>query len=362
MDTQSPLSTFEGQRAAIRAVTKSHGVIRPNMVDAVDFSRALTVTRVPEYDNETDALIFSTFDGANGRMAYTQSNQGQVEALLMDADPAVAQILVDPAKYQPFQLFANLKGQDGNVKGSWLVHSCSITGNPVTGTIKEGQKGVVEFEAINAFELQGLQLLYTRATNGVAPQGPPAQPALATLATGGALSDDTYYVRITAVTPVGESTASNEAAIELTVGTAVQLINVTLPALSGSVTGHNVYISNRSNDERFVGTSATTLLAVTALPSPTSAKVPSADTTGVYVASGDKTITAESITLDNAAHQFVQNGLDYLLILKNGVVVASPNKVADTDDFFFNAAGTTFNWRNTPTDTDVWELFTAFQP
>lgn len=361
MDTRSPLSTFEGQRAQIRAVTLSHGVIRPNLVDAVDFTPALTVTRVPEFDNETDALIFNTFDGVNGRISYTQSNQGLLEALIMDRDPSVEQILVDPAKMSPFQMFANLKGQDGNVKGSYLIHSAKISGNPFTSTIKEGAKSVVEFEAINAFQLRGLGILYTRITAGTAPAGPPSQPVVAAGATGGALSDDTYYIQITAVTATGESTPSNEAQVELTAGTAVQKITVTTPAPAGSITGYNVYAWNRSNGALFVANDAGgSTYDILALPSPTSAKPPTEDTTGAFQATGDKQFTAGAATLDKAAYKFPNTGLDYLVVMKNGEVVATPNKVATQDDFWFNAAGTTFNVRSTPADTDRWDIFTAY--
>lgn len=359
-DTRAPLSTFEGQRAQIRAVTKSHGVIRPNLVDAVDFTPALTVTRVPEFDNETDALIFKTFDGVNGRMSYTQSNQGLLEALVMDRDPTVEQILVDPANMQPFQLFANLKGQDGNIKGSYLIHSAQVVGNPFTSTIKEGAKSVVEFEAINAYQLRGLGLLYTRATKSEAPETTPTQPVVGTSTTGGTLVPDTYYLRITAVTASGETKGSNEAAIVIPAGTNTNIISVTLPAIAGDVTGHNVYCWNRSNNALFVAVDATTSYDILALPSPTSAKVPNVDTSGAPQMSGDKDISSLAITLDKAAYKFPNTGLDYMLVMKNGEVIASPNKVASEDNFWFNAAGTTFNIRTAPADDERWDIFTAY--
>lgn len=359
-DTRSPLSTFEGQRAQIRAVTLSHGVIRPNLVDAVDFMPALTVTRVPEFDNETDALIFETFDGVNGRMSYTQSNQGLLEALIMDRDPTVERILVDPARMKQFQLFANLKGQDGNIKGSYLIHTCKIVGNPFTSTVKEGAKASVEFEAINAYQLRGLGLLYTRATKAEAPETMPTSPVLGTTSTGGTLVPDTYYIRITAVTASGETAGSNEAAVEVPAGTNTNIISVTLPVVAGDVTGHNVYVSNRSNDEKFVAVDVTTSYDILALPSPTSAKVPNIDSTGAPQMSGDKDISSGAITLDKAAYKFPNTGLDYMLIMKNGSVVASPNKVASEDNFWFNAAGTTFNLRTPAADAEWWDIFTAY--
>jgi len=360
--TRTPLSIFRGKNAQLRCVTKSHGAIRPGMVDAVDFNNVLTMNRIPEFDNPVDALVYTTFDGGNGKISYTVNNQGQIQALVMDTDPTVEEIFVNPADMKTFTVFANLKGLDGKIKASYLLNTCTPVGNPWTSTVKEGAKQTLDFEYINGYYFAGLGILYTRARSATGPLGPPSQPVVAAGATGGALSDDTYYIRITQVTAAGESNGSNEAMVELTAGTAVQKITVTLPAISGSVTGHNVYVSNRSNDARYVATDATTSYDITALPSITAAACPNDDTTGAPQVANDKAFSSDKVILDIAAFKIPQTGLDYALIMKNGEVIASPDNPATQDDFFFNAAGTEFELRVTPSAGDHYDLFTLYQP
>lgn len=360
--TRSPLSIFRGKNAQIRGVTLNYGSIRPNMVDAVDFTPSFTMNRIPEFDNPVDALIYTTFDGGNGKMGYTSSNQGQIEALLMDVDPTVETIYVNPAGLKNFTLFANLKGQDGKIKGSYLLNTCTPVGNPFTSTIKEGSKQSIDFEYINGYLFLGMAILHTRVRTATVPATVPAQPVVVQAATGGSLSDDTYYVRITAVTAAGETEGSNEAMVEVTAGTAVQKITVTLPAIAGDVTGHNVYVANRSNSARFVATDATTSYDILALPASTSAAVPNTNSTAAPQVANDKALSSDKITLDIAAFKVPQTGLDYAMIMKNGEVIASPDNPATEDNFFFNVAGTEFELRTAAAANDHYDLFTLYEP
>ncbi len=369
MGTRSPLTIFTGQRAQIRGVTQSHGVIRPNMVDAVDFNPTLTSHRVPEFDNLVDALTYQTFDGGQGKFSFTKSNQGQIEALMMDADPLVEEIYTNPSLFRPMTLFANMKGLDGKIKGSYLLQDCKVMGDPFTSTVKEGAKGSVDFEYINGFLFHGVGLLYTRARGSQAPVGTPAQPTLAATAVpAGSLSDDTYYVRIAAVTATGESAGSNETAIHLTGGTAIQEIDVTIPALAAPITSYNIYVSNRSNGERFAANDAVGggVFVISSLPSATADKVSNIDTTGVYQAAGDKVFTTggppESVAFDQTAFQMAQTGLDYALVKKNGQTLATVDNPATEDTFLIDAAGNNFSIIGTPADNEWWDIFTPFKP
>jgi len=364
-NTREPLTIFTGQRAQIRAVSLGHGAIRPNMVDAVDFTPALSSTRIPEFDNLVDALTFQTFDGGAGKFGFKYSNQGQIEALVMDQDPSVATFYVNPSLFKPFTLFANLKGLDGKIKGSYLGDRCKAMGMPFTSTVKEAAAGSVDFEFINFFQFRGLGILYTRARSAVAPQGAPAQPTIVGQSTGGNLEDGVYYVRITSTSATGESTASNEAIVEVSGGGGSGSVDVTLPAFSSPITGYNVYVSAESNNERFNSsftTGAGGTETVTDMPAVTANAVPTTDTTGAFQAPNDKEFVANKVTLDQAAFPLPQSGLDYALILKNGVVVASPDNPATNGDFIINAAGTEFEIKDTPADDEVWDIFTLFQP
>ncbi len=368
MNTRSPLTIFTGQRAQIRGVTQGHGIIRPNMVDAVDFAPTLTSQRVPEFDNLVDALTYQTFDGGQGKFSFTKSNQGQIEALVMDADPTVEEVYTNPSLFRPFTFFANLKGLDGKIKGCYLLHDCKVMGDPFTSTVKEGAKGSIDFEYINGYSFQGHGMLYTRVRGNQAPVGAPASPALVIPAVpAGTLPDDTYYVRITAVTATGETNGSNEAAVFIDGEGGLGEIEVTIPALAAPVISYNIYVSNRSNGERFVGNDAVGggAFSILALPSATADKPPVVDTTGTYQASGDKVFPGGApfeVPLDQIAAPQPQTGLDYALIKKNGITVATIDNPATLDTFLINAAGDKFSIISAAADNEWWDVFTLFKP
>ena len=362
--TRSPLSIFTGQNAQIRAVSLSHGVIRPNMVDAVDITPKLSSKRIPEFDNSVDALTYVTFDGGTGRLSYVRSNQGVIDALIMDTDPTIEQIFVNPANMQKFNLFANLKGLDGKIKGAYLVTDCRITGNPLTSTTKEGAKETLDFEFINAYKFSGLGILYTRARSTVGPVGQPTQPTLTPAGTGGFLGADTYYVRITAITATGESAGSVETAVFITSGS-VNKITVDIPVVVSPITGYNVYVSNRSNGERLVASAVTADYDITALAPSSAIPCPNVDTTGSPQVTGDKIIPATTpfdVTLDKTAFKIAQNGLMYALVCKNGEAVGTVDNPATIDQFLIANAGDKFSVLSAPSSADYWDIFTLYQP
>jgi hypothetical protein len=361
--TRSPLSIFTGQEAQIRAVTLSHGVIRPNLVDGLDYTLKISGKEVPEFDNKQNALIYTTFDGATGKMSYTKSNQGQIEALLMDTDPSVEEIWVSPTEFKNFTVFENLKGLDGKIKGSVILQECHPTGDPFTSTVKDAQKGGLDFMFINAHRFMGLAIQHIRARAGVVLIGVPASPTLGTATTGGFLAPSTYYVRITAITADGESQGSTEVDIVVPTGTSTNVINVTTPAPAGSIVSYNIYVSDRSNGERFAGNDGgSSAFVVTNLPASSDESCPNIDTTGAFQAPGDIEFAGNTITLPKAAFAMPQNGMQYALIMKNGEVVADPVNPATGDDFYFNAAGTAFAVGTTPASKDYWDIFTLYQP
>ena len=125
--TRKPFSIYTGQNAQIRIATLSKGLIRPNLVEAFDYTPTLGSQRVSEFDNPVDALTFQTFDGGNGKFGYQHNNQAQIEALLSNNDPTAAVQLVNPSSFTPFTPFMNLKGLDGLIKGFVLVTTPILT-------------------------------------------------------------------------------------------------------------------------------------------------------------------------------------------------------------------------------------------
>jgi hypothetical protein len=365
-DTRNPLSIFTGQRNQLRIVSANHGVIRPNLVDSMEFTPKLSNKRIPEFDNKVDALTYTTFDGGTGKISFMESNQGLISAALMDIDPSVATQMLNPAVFANFDVFMNLMGLDGKVKGSMLLYGCTPSGNPFTQAVKEGAKRSLDFECLNGIMFPGLAMQYTRGRGATTQQAAPSDPALATAAVGGFLAgNDTVYVQITAVTAAGETTVSNEAAIHIPTGTDTNLVTVTIPAIVAPVLSYNVYVSNRSNGERFYGNAAVAgAFSVTALPSTTANTPPTQNTSGVFAATGDKVFTGAgpyTITLDSAAFKLGQTGLDYVLVKRQGAIVATVDNPATIDTFLFNSTGTTFSVNEDPASKS-WELITLYQP
>lgn len=74
----------------------------------------------------------------------------------------------------------------------------------------------------------------------------PAAPALSAI-TGGALPAATYYVTLTYLNPLGETTASPEASLAVAAGS---LLVVAPPAGVGNATGYNVYTAGAAGAEK----------------------------------------------------------------------------------------------------------------
>lgn len=362
-NTKSPLSIFIGQQAAIRCVTNSHGAIRPNMVDGIDFTPKITGKEISEFDNLENALIYTTFDGVTGKIAYLKSNLGQIESLMMDTDPTVDEIWVNPTQFKPFTMYANLKGPDGKVKGSYLCQGCLTTGNPFTSTTKEAAKETIDFMAINIHKFNGYGILYSRIRANTGPVAQPGEMTLGTSTTGGYLVPGTYYVKVTAVTATGESIGGLEAYILIPTGTSTNKITVTTPAPVTPIATYNVYCSEVSNGERYSGNDGgTSTYVITVLPASTATLCPTADNSGAYEASGDIVFSTKSALLNIPAVSIPQTGLPYALVMKNGIVVADPVKPASGDDFYFTSDGKSFEVGATPAVTDWWDVFTVYKP
>ena len=363
--SKSLLTVFTGQRMGIRVNGRSYGVQRPSLVDGADWTPNLSTQTLMEFDNLNPALIYSVFDDVTFKMSYPQNNQMVIESVLMDADPTLDALMVDPANMVPFTCWANMKGLDGNTKGSWLVRDITPSGNPFTGTVKEGAKRTLDGKGLQALLFHGLGLAYTRFRGATALVAAPAQPALSQTSSGGTLTTDTYYVVLTAVTAVGETTAGGEASIQVISGVANEL-TVTVPAISGSVLSYNVYVSNRSNAWRYSGNTITTSYTITALPSPTAKNPPVNNSSGVAAVSGDVVLSASGNvytgTLSQTAYQNPQNGLAYALVKKNGITIASATNPATEDTFSISADGTTFHALDTLGASDWYDVWTLYKP
>lgn len=366
-DTRAQLTVFTGQQAQPRLITQTHGAIRPNLLDSFDITPKISVKRIQEFDNLVDALIYYTYDGATGKMGFMASNQGQIEALLMDLDPSVATQMVNPTSLKPFNGFMNLRGQDHLFKESVIFYGAMASGNPLTMTPKDAAKTSIDFECVNAMRFPGLACLYTRARGATTQVAAPAAVVLTNHNTGGFLKGGTVlYVQTTAVTAKGETTVGPESAIDIPVGTDTNRVSVTLPAVAGPITSYNVYASDRSNGERFSVNDNTVSVDVTVIPSISALQPPTINTSGVFNAGATDKVFASvgavwNIVFDKAAFKHPQTGLYYVVICKNGQVVATVDNPATDGTFLISSDGTTFTVDTDPA-ADAWDIFTLYQP
>jgi len=360
-----PVTIFTGQRAQVRMIARSWGVGDPAMVQSVDFTPNITNAIVQAFGSLTPVVTYTTFEDVTAKIGYEQNNQAIIEAVLMDYDQTQDEVYVNPSTMQPFVLYANLKGLDGKIKGSYLIRGCVPTGNPWTSTVKEGAMRTLDIKGLNVYLFHGLAIQYTRARGTKTIQPPPAQPALAQAAVGGFLGADTYYVQLTAVTAAGETTPSNEASIQIVAGV-TNKITVTIPAVVAPVTAYNVYILNRSNGELFSVQTAALSVDILTLPGATSARPPVFNNSGMPAVTGDKVLTLAaglwSTPLDLPAFKLPQTGLDYVLIHKNGSEIANVDNPASEDTFSFNAAGDTFSVLDANADSSWFDVFTLSKP
>lgn len=358
--TRTPLSIFTGQRGQLRGVTQSHGILRPNMVESVDFTPKLDLKRIPEWDNKIDALIFTIFGGGSGKLGYDRSNQGQLDALIMDLDPAQEFTVLNPSNFKPFTVFANMKGLDEKIKGAFLLYGGVAHGNPFTGPVKDSAKMTVDFDYLNGLMVNGAGILHTRATGGVPQVGQSTAPVLVQAAAG-TLPDDTYYVRIVGKTATGQALPSKEVAVHVTGGGGTASVTVTTAAPAGSIASYDVYAYNRSNGERFAGNDAGAgTFSLTSLPPSSAAPVTNVDTSGTFTSSADKVFVGQAITLDQPAVFDPQSGLAYALVMKNGQILASMDNPATEDTFLITADGTQVTLQAAPADQDWWDIFTFY--
>lgn len=108
----------------------------------------------------------------------------------------------------------------------------------------------------------------------------PAAPALSAVA-GGTLAAATYYVVVTYVNPLGETTQSAEASLAVQAGS---VLAVNSPAMAGNATGYNVYAGSASGAEKLQNAAPVPLGQTWVMPatgaSAAGATAPAANTAG----------------------------------------------------------------------------------
>lgn len=125
----------------------------------------------------------------------------------------------------------------------------------------------------------------------------PVQTAAGTAGSGGLIVDDTYYLKVTALTATGETTGSNEVSVTTTAGEETLSTITANWGLVTYATGYRVYIGTSAGAESSyfeVGAGVSTLL-ITALPG-TTGTVPVTNTATTPFLNTHEFVNIKSIT------------------------------------------------------------------
>lgn len=156
---------------------------------------------------------------------------------------------------------------------------------------------------------------------------PPVQAAAATADNGGAIPDNTYFLKVVAVNANGTTTGSNEVSVT-TLGSGEgnnSTITANWTAQPDATNGFRVYIGVGAGAESsyFTAVAGTTSLIITAIPG-TAGTVPvvnTATTTG--------TNSQEFINVQNVTHQVASGLNNYLTTFIDATTVAYQENLAD---------------------------------
>lgn len=363
-----------GQLQQVRFITKSHGIVRPNLGDTLDINPTHSNKKVEEFDNLAPAVIWTQFEEVTGKYSYKDSNSPITDAVLADADPTNKRHISDPRRMAYFHVLVNDPGLDGNIFQATFVPGCVPMGPTSSSTLKEAKANSLDFHASYLRKVKGYGIHYSRVLADSAAQvAAPSAPTLADQSTGGNLSDGAYYVSLTAITADGETDASVNAGVVLDGGGSSQSIDVTIPSVSAPITGYNVYVGTRSDDLRKSNSSplSSTPYTITDLPIPSDALFPVDNTTGPFVQVLATTSTPGNAALDL---RWASSGPWVTTLEKAAIAVHNPrhederilfalkNGAPAKEGFVISNDGLTIELAAQPGVNDVWEFLTAYDP
>src|SRR3990172_21859 len=77
-----------GQRAELQIATRSKGILRPGMVESIEFTPDVSQKKVAELGNLDPANIYNVHGGGSGKMSVTESNELAVFGALSNMEIA----------------------------------------------------------------------------------------------------------------------------------------------------------------------------------------------------------------------------------------------------------------------------------
>lgn len=124
----------KGKRTPVDMVSYTHGRQTLPWVQSLNITPNGTSESYGQFGSDDAVIVVNSFMDADLALEVLVSDQKQLEAMLMDVDPAGDAIVLNPGTARPVSIFAQYNGiVDGNdVIGSVFVPNAVLTGMPST--------------------------------------------------------------------------------------------------------------------------------------------------------------------------------------------------------------------------------------
>ena len=154
--------TVTGTRTKLELVSKSHGIIRVPLAQSFDYTPRYDERTLFEFDNNEAALVVTSYNGAEVRFDYFDSDSKLVDAMLNDVDPGSTITVHDPSILKGIHCILNVKNEDGKIFQSIIGKFIRVRGVSATEPVREESRITVDGTATNVLRLKGAGLLYSR--------------------------------------------------------------------------------------------------------------------------------------------------------------------------------------------------------
>jgi len=154
--------TVVGTRTKLELVSKSHGIVRVPLAQSFDYTPRYDERTIFEFDNSEAALVVTSYNGAEVRFDYFDSDSKLVDAMLQDIDPGSTITVHDPSVLKGIHTILNVRNESGKIFQSILAKAIRIRGVAATEPVREESRITVDGTATNVLRVKGAGLLYSR--------------------------------------------------------------------------------------------------------------------------------------------------------------------------------------------------------
>src|SRR3972149_4048626 len=120
--------TVVGTRTKLEITSKSHGIVRVPLAQAFDYTPRYDERTIFEFDNSEAALVVTSYNGAEVRFDYFDSDSKLVDAMLNDVDPGSTITVHDPSILKGIHCILNVRNEDGKIFQSIIAKFVRIRG------------------------------------------------------------------------------------------------------------------------------------------------------------------------------------------------------------------------------------------